>query len=101
MLIPDSHSSAAAVGCIAGFSTYCFCTPPSPTPYRIGIILNAKWNKNLGSGFSTRLFLPFENKERAQDLFHSKTMTFSTSWFFCPNQTKLTSPDTIQTTGNE
>jgi hypothetical protein len=70
MLIPDSHSSAAAVGCIAGFSPYCFCTPPSPTPYRIGIILNAKWNKNVGSGFSTRLFPAFERKELAKNCFH-------------------------------
>ena len=39
------HSSATGVDCVVGSSTYCRSTPVSPPPCRLGIILNAKWNK--------------------------------------------------------
>jgi L-lactate dehydrogenase complex protein LldE len=44
MSYSNSHSSATGVGRVAGSSTYCFRTPPSPTPCRLGILLNANWN---------------------------------------------------------
>jgi hypothetical protein len=46
-----SHSNATFVGFVEGSSMYNQRTPPSPSPCRLGIILNATWNKSIAEAY--------------------------------------------------
>jgi len=49
----NSHSSGTFVGVVVGSSEYEKGTPASPPPSRRGVILNAKWNKEIFTYIST------------------------------------------------